>query len=161
MSMAVPPYHIGPEGTSTLASSSHMNGIGNLGGDLEDLGQGLLRESPVKGFVDVLQSHPRREAFEDQRNRQPGAANRQPPSQELRVSDDPLIVFVRSRLPVRHNSPGNLFKLEYITASMARTCLLGPRLFVGNRGPTAHVAAPRQPTGRKWPGQFGGFSRVS
>src|SRR5208283_1851388 len=42
--------------TSIFASSSHMDGIGNLGGDLEDLGQRFPRESPVKGFVDVLQS---------------------------------------------------------------------------------------------------------
>jgi hypothetical protein len=42
-------------GDSMLASSSHMEGISKLGGDLQDFGQGFPWERAVECLIDVYQ----------------------------------------------------------------------------------------------------------
>jgi len=85
-----------------LASSSHMEGAGELGCDFQDLRQSLRRKGTIEGVIDLFERHAAREAFEDQRHRQPRPANGQFPAQEFWIGDDPPIILVGRWLPVWH-----------------------------------------------------------
>jgi hypothetical protein len=51
--------------TSMLASSSHMEGAGELGCDLQDLGQSLGRKGGIERVIDLFEGHTAGQAFED------------------------------------------------------------------------------------------------
>jgi hypothetical protein len=100
--------------TSILASSSHMEGIGELGSDLQSFEQCLMWKRAIERLVDVFQRHAARQAFEDEGNREPCAANRQFSAQEPRVGDYPPIVLIGRRLPVRHDVPRYSFQNRHV-----------------------------------------------
>ncbi len=77
-----------------VASSSHMKRVGELGRDLQNFRQSLVRESMVERLIDILQRHTSGEAFEDQRNGQSGATDRQFAPEQLRVGHDPAVVLI-------------------------------------------------------------------
>ena len=83
--------------TSTLASSSHMERVRQLGSDLQHFGQGFMREGAIQRFVDVLQGHAVRQALQNQRNGQPRTANRQLSPEKSGISNDPLLFLVLLR----------------------------------------------------------------
>jgi len=47
-----------------LASSSHMERAGKLGGDLQNFGKRIVWEGAIESLVDVLQRHAVGEAFQ-------------------------------------------------------------------------------------------------
>src|SRR6516225_3493717 len=63
-----------------------------------------MREGAVERVINLSQRHAASQAFEDQRDRKARATNCQLSPQEQGVSNDPLIVLVGHRLPVRHNT---------------------------------------------------------
>jgi hypothetical protein len=40
-----------------LASSSYMEGVGKLGGDLQNLGQGLTGKIAIERLIDIVKRH--------------------------------------------------------------------------------------------------------
>jgi len=69
---------------------------------LSSLRQSLRRKGTIEGVIDLFERHAAREAFEDQRHRQPRPANGQFPAQEFWIGDDPPIILVGRWLPVWH-----------------------------------------------------------
>ena len=78
--------------TSMLASSSHMEGVGQLRGDLQNFGQGLTRQAAIERLVYVIERHAANHAFEDERRPawyRESPASRQGVGNRLRSIDTP------------------------------------------------------------------------
>ena len=59
-----------------------MEGVGELGGDLQNLGQGLMRKVAIERLINIIKRHAASQAFGDQRDGQPSAANCQLPAKK-------------------------------------------------------------------------------
>src|SRR6266700_1414612 len=61
-------------------------------------------KAAVERPVNVFQRHAAGQAFENQRDSQPSAADRQLPAEQLWIGYDPLIILVRGWLPTGHRN---------------------------------------------------------
>ena len=77
-----------------------MEGIGELGSNLQDFSQRLRRERVIECLVDIRGRHAAGEALEDLGNRPARPTNGQLAAQELRIGHYPPIILIRVWLPV-------------------------------------------------------------
>src|ERR1039458_5923899 len=88
---------------SIFASSSHMEGASKLRCDFQNFVERAARKRVMERFVDVVEGHAVRQAFEDDLHRQTGATNSELTTQQFRVRHNPLVVLIGPRLPSRHS----------------------------------------------------------
>ncbi len=62
-----------------------MEATRDLGCDLQDFRQSLARERGIEGVIDLFLGHASGQAFENQQDGQPGAANGERSAQEVGV----------------------------------------------------------------------------
>ena len=79
-----------------------MDGASQFGRELKNFGQGFRRKRASVRFVYVLNGHPVRQTFKDQRNGQPGPPDGQSAAEQVGIRHDPLVLTIRKGLAIGH-----------------------------------------------------------
>jgi hypothetical protein len=83
-----------------LASSSHMEGFCQLRRNLQNLGNCIWWDDIVECRIHIIDRHSIRKTLQNERHGKAGATDSQRPAEEIRICNDPPILFIRRWLPL-------------------------------------------------------------